>query len=126
MFELSGSLGLWSLFISAFISSTLFPGGSEALLLYLATQTSQNHLAIWGVASLGNTLGGMSTFLLGWWIARRFPHRTLDNKKHQRALGQIRRYGNPALLFSWVPVIGFGQQYLWLLVKRPDTEYCLH
>ena len=106
MFELNDAVGLWSLFVSAFISSTLFPGGSEVLLLFLATQTQQSHLAIWGVASLGNTLGGMSTFLLGWWIARRFPHKTLDAEKHQRALLRVRKYGNPTLLFSWVPVIG--------------------
>lgn len=106
MFEISESTGLWSLFFSAFISSTLLPGGSEVLLLYLASQADPNLLALWSVASLGNTLGGVTSLLMGWWIAVRFPAKTLNEDKHQKALGHLRRFGSPALLLSWLPVIG--------------------
>lgn len=106
MFELDESAGLWSLFISAFISSTLLPGGSEVLLLYLASQTEQSISALWFVASLGNTLGGITSLLLGWWLSRRFPDKSLDEEKHQKALGQIRRFGSLILLLSWMPIIG--------------------
>ena len=106
MFELNASAGLWSLFASAFISSTLLPGGSEALLLYLASQTGHSSLVLLLVATLGNTLGGLTTYGLGWWVAKRFPGKVLDEKKHQRALQRTRRYGSPVLLLSWLPVIG--------------------
>lgn len=106
MFEIEQSAGLWSLFASAFISSTLLPGGSEALLLYLAAQAEYNPYSLWMVASLGNTLGGMTSYGLGWWVAKRFPDKALDEKKHQQALGRIRRYGSSVLLFSWLPIIG--------------------
>lgn len=106
MFELNESAGLWTLFLSAFLSSTLLPGGSEAVLLYLASQTSQNLLLLGLVASIGNTLGGLTSFGLGWWLANRFPDKTLDEEKHQKALERIRRYGSPILLLSWAPVIG--------------------
>ncbi len=106
MLDLDESAGLWSLFLSAFISSTLLPGGSEALLLYLATQTGQNTFSLWLVASLGNTLGGITTLALGWWLAKRYPGKAPGKKKHQAALVKARRYGSPILLFSWVPVIG--------------------
>jgi len=97
---------LISLFFSAFISSTLLPGGSELLLIYLATQTDTNILALWTVASLGNTLGGLTSWLLGYLLIKRFPNRGLDEKKHGQALGQIRRWGSLSLLFSWLPIIG--------------------
>lgn len=97
---------LISLFFSAFISSTLLPGGSELLLVYLATQTETNVLALWLVASLGNTLGGLTSWLLGYWLIKRFPKRGLDEKKHGQALSHIRRWGSFSLLFSWLPIIG--------------------
>ena len=50
------------------------------------------------VATVGNTLGGSSSYLVG----RLFPHRKLGG----RALEWVRRWGSPALLLSWVPIIG--------------------
>ncbi len=100
------SYTLLSLFISAFISSTLLPGGSEVLLLYLATQTNENMLALWLVASAGNTLGGLTSWGLGYWLVVRFPNRGLDEQKHHRALSYLRRWGSASLLLSWLPIIG--------------------
>lgn len=97
---------LISLFFSAFISSTLLPGGSELLLIYLATQTEINVLALWFVASLGNTLGGLTSWALGYLLVKRFPNRGLDEKKHSQALAYLRRWGSLSLLFSWLPIIG--------------------
>ena len=101
---------LLGLFVSAFISSTLLPGGSEVVLLYLATQTDESLLLLWLIASLGNSLGGLTSWGLGWWLAKRFPDKTPDKistgKSHQHALQQIRRWGSPVLLLSWLPIIG--------------------
>ncbi len=66
-------LDLWGLFLSAFISATLFPGGSEAVLAALAYLKQHDPWWLLAIATLGNTLGGLSTFLLGWWLARRVP-----------------------------------------------------
>ncbi len=54
-------LSLWGLFISAFVSATLFPGGSEVVLAALAHGRHYSPGMLLGVATLGNTLGGMST-----------------------------------------------------------------
>ena len=97
---------LAGLFLSAFVSSTLLPGGSEIVLAYLATQTDEPKLTLWLLATAGNTLGGMTSWLLGWWLVNKFPQRGLNEHKHQRALVSIRRWGSAALLFSWVPIIG--------------------
>jgi len=94
--------GLWGLFASAFISSTLMPGGSELALLYLDSQQLFDPLSLLITATIGNTLGGMSSWLIGWYLSSR----TLDEKKYRPALMRIRRWGAPALLLSWLPLIG--------------------
>jgi len=96
---------LWGLFLSAFVSSTLLPGGSEAVLLLLAEQGSADKWLLLAVATAGNTLGGMTTWALGRVLAWRFPARRFMDKE-QQAIARIRRWGSPVLLLSWVPVIG--------------------
>lgn len=95
---------LLGLFSSAFISSTLFPGGSEAILAYLSTQ-EYSALTLLLVATAGNTLGGMSSWLIGRWLVNRRPLAGLK-ERHQTALERMRRWGSPALLLSWLPIIG--------------------
>jgi membrane protein YqaA with SNARE-associated domain len=97
---------LWALFGSAFISSTLLPGGSEVLLAYLGTEPGHDALILLLVASAGNTLGGMTSWGLGWWIRYRFPLRRMEKSEHRKALERIQRWGSPVLLLSWLPVIG--------------------
>lgn len=86
-----------ALFLSAFLSATLLPGGSE--LVFAATlhaQPDQAALAV-VVATVGNTLGGMSTYAM----ARLLPRKELPPR-----LDLVRRYGSLCLLLSWVPLIG--------------------
>jgi membrane protein YqaA with SNARE-associated domain len=97
---------LWSLLGSAFLSSTLLPGGSEAVLAYLASNEVHSHVTLLLVAAVGNTLGGMTSWGIGWLIARKYPARGLVKPAHQQAIERIQRWGSPALLFSWLPLIG--------------------
>lgn len=103
---LSAPSGPVGLFVGSFLASTLLPGGSEAILLYAVHQQPQLQNQFLLIATLGNSLGGLSSWLLGWWLARRFPTQGLSNPRHQRALQQIARRGSPALLLSWLPVVG--------------------
>ena len=101
-------LGLPGLFISAFISSTVAPGGSEALLAYLVNQQIAPVFELISVATLGNTLGALTTYWLGTWTAKKQPLKQFDNPQHQRSLRWISRWGAWTLLFSWLPLIGDG------------------
>lgn len=103
---MSDQLALLALFGNSFLSSTLLPGGSEAGLLYAAYQQLAPAPLLWAVATLGNALGGLSNWLIGWWLRRRFPNRRLGHRRQRRALQAVRRYGSPLLLLSWLPVIG--------------------
>jgi membrane protein YqaA with SNARE-associated domain len=97
-----GSLDLWALFVSAFLASTLLPGGSELVLAAVAQNPDTHAWLILLVASVGNTLGGMTS----WAIGRVIPKRGFERAEIRRATERLRRYGSPILLLSWVPVVG--------------------
>lgn len=103
---MDAAVSLWGLFISSFISATLFPGGSEVVLALLANDAQHNPWLLLGIASLGNTLGGLSTWVLGYLLARRFPIEQRLAPTRQRAVTRLRAWGSPALLLSWLPIIG--------------------
>ncbi|MBI3043291.1 MAG: DedA family protein [Betaproteobacteria bacterium] len=88
---------LWVLFSSSFLAATLLPGGSEAVLFGVLKLHPQQIWPALGVATLGNTLGGMSSYLVG---------RLVPQKKDLPGLPAMQRYGSPALLLSWIPIIG--------------------
>lgn len=92
---------LFALFLSGFLSATLLPGSSE-LTLYASLQVEPNWLWVVGVASLGNTLGGMVNYFIG----KCLPNRTLHKKYGHKIESMVMRYGYWALLLSWLPIIG--------------------
>jgi membrane protein YqaA with SNARE-associated domain len=97
---------LLGLFFSAFLSSTILPGSSEVVFVGLATQGELPHRDLLAMATAGNTLGGMTSWGLGWLIALRYPLTELSKAAHRRAVEHVRKWGSPILLFSWVPVLG--------------------
>ncbi len=99
-------LSLVGLFISAFLSATILPGGSELILAALVHQGDHPAWVLLSVATVGNTLGGMTSWGLGWMISWRYQISRLTKQEHRRAVMQIRRWGSPVLLLSWVPFLG--------------------
>lgn len=98
---MSDVLACASMFGSSFLSATLLPGSSEALLiaLLIAKKTSVYGLLL--AASLGNTLGGLTNILIG----RLLPLKR-QGRWHDTAMTWLHRLGPAALLFSWLPVVG--------------------
>lgn len=96
------------LFVSAFVSATLFPGGSEALLVGLLVSGEYAVLGLLLVATAGNVLGSVVNWGLGRWVVQ-FQDRPwfpLAPEKLSQAQQWYQRYGKWSLLLSWVPVIG--------------------
>ena len=100
---------LWLMFASAFLSATVLPGNSEVIFIVLAipklalgTWLSTDIFLLLFMATLGNGLGSLTTYGIGWWLPQFRPknHRTLWVMK------QLQRYGSLTLLLSWLPVIG--------------------
>ena len=99
-------MSLWLLFFSAFISSTLFPGGSEAALLYLSSEANHPVLLLIIIATLGNVLGAMTSWGIGRLISIRYSVEGLSKSSQQKAVERLKKYGSPILLLSWLPIIG--------------------
>ena len=96
-----------TLFVSAFISATLAPGASEAVLAFLIAHSDLPAGWLLLVATTGNTLGAMTTWLLGLWAAMGYPVEKLtQGQGSPKALVAVRRWGAWALLGSWLPIIG--------------------
>lgn len=92
------ALGLGGVFVSAFVSATILPGNSELVLAALLAKAPGLHWPAIAVATLGNTLGGLTSYAIGRFLPQ--------PASAPRALAIARRFGIPALLFSWVPLIG--------------------
>lgn len=88
---------LGGLFVASFLAATLLPGGSEAVLFAVLRLHPDQAGAALALATLGNTLGGLSTYL----IARLIPAAGLPPR-----LDAVRRWGPPALLLAWAPLVG--------------------
>jgi len=71
-----------------------------ALYAYLRAHPDGAAVAV-AVATLGNTAGGMTTYLVG----RLVPERT-QARLDPRALAWLRRFGAPATLLAWLPLAG--------------------
>lgn len=90
-------VSLGTLFISSFLAATLLPGGSEAVLFAVLKLHPEQFWPALALATLGNTLGGLSSYLIG---------RLIPPSKPLKALDTIKRWGSPALLLSWAPFLG--------------------
>ncbi|HEU0233943.1 MAG TPA: DedA family protein [Gallionella sp.] len=88
---------LLSLFLGSFFAATLLPGGSEVLLFGVLKSYPETLWPALLIATAGNTLGGMVTFGMGW---------LLPQTQQLKHVEKLRRYGTPALLLAWVPLIG--------------------
>ncbi|PSU28356.1 YqaA family protein [Photobacterium lutimaris] len=103
MLELfNGESALWVLFTTGFLSATLLPGGSEANLIATIKLGDNALWLVVVVATIGNTLGGMTNY----WLGRLLPDKTSNEKHGHKALLWLQKYGYWSLFFSWLPVIG--------------------
>lgn len=96
-----------ALFIVSFLAATLLPLGSEWLLVALLLG-GKSPLLVVVIATIGNTLGGATNYLLGRWGSTWLIRKVLriTPEQQQRAEGWFTRYGSLSLLLSWLPVVG--------------------
>ncbi|QHB17361.1 YqaA family protein [Mannheimia pernigra] len=102
---------LITMFFSGLLSSTLLPGNSEIIFTTIASQHilanqtiySSSLFALLSVATVGNSLGSLITYVMG--LQLPYPKKA-DNFYTQWALEKCKKYGVLVLLFSWLPIVG--------------------
>jgi membrane protein YqaA with SNARE-associated domain len=90
-------VSLGALFIGSFLAATLLPGGSEALLFGVLKLHPEQFWPALAVATFGNTLGGLSSYLIG---------RLIPPTKPIKGVDSVKRWGSATLLLSWLPFLG--------------------
>lgn len=93
---------LLTLFIASFLAATILPGGSEALLIYNLSEHPELVWILVFVASIGNSLGSLTSYSLGYIGAKKLTKIQLGARSTQ----WIKNYGVYSLLLSWLPLIG--------------------
>lgn len=93
----------WLLFFSGFISSTLFPGGSEVLFIYYLKQQFALKWGFFLAVTIGNSLGAVVTYFMGYYFNY---GQQKAAEKYPKTLVFCNKWGSLALLLSWLPIIG--------------------
>ena len=95
------------IFVLCFLSASILPAASEPY--YMVIVAKYNSLLLPVIfATVGNTLGGLTTFLIG----RKGGEIALkrmsgkNQKRYDRAVNFINKFGPAAMLISWIPVLG--------------------
>lgn len=99
--------GYPGLFVSAFLAGSLIPFSSEIVLLTLV-KLGLNPMTCLMLATLGNTLGGMTCYGMGWagrtdWIER-FLH--VKQEKVDRMQRFLQGKGSMMAFFAFLPFVG--------------------
>ena len=101
------SYGLWGLFIGSFLAATVVPFSSDALYAGILL-AGCNPVSCLIVGTIGNWVGGLTSFGIGWlgkweWIEKWF-HVKKETLEKQRS--RIDRFGVWLALFTWLPFVG--------------------
>ena len=91
-------MALLTLFVWSFLAATILPLGSEPALAAIVRRDAAFALPV-VIATAGNYAGACTTY----WLAGRV---TRTSARIARASESLRRWGTPALLLSWVPILG--------------------
>ncbi len=105
---MSGAYGLFLLFTGAFLSATILPAQSEALLAALKTGQQYDVVLLVVIATIGNVLGAVVNWILGRYLIN-FKNRVWFPFKQsliEKASSIFNRWGVWTLLLAWVPFIG--------------------
>ena len=104
---LINNYSLISLFCLSFLAATVLPLGSEWLLIALIVQGEPASQVI-TVATIGNFIGGLTTYGLGYYGSNFINTRILRISEANlgKAMTFYQKYGSWSLLLSWVPIIG--------------------
>lgn len=113
------------LFFSALISATLFPLGSEALLIYDINQGLNIYLLLF-FATFGNVLGSVINYYFGLkgeeYLEKK---RYLKKEKMFKYKELFSRYGGYSLLLAWVPIIGDPITFIAGILKYDFKKFLI-
>ena len=124
MTEASAFLGI---FLTAFLAATLVPAQSEISLGYLILYTDHSLGLLIVFASLGNTLGAVINWLIGFGLAKSVIklEKIQVSPRYQKILSWYQKFGQWTLVLSWLPIIGDPITLIAGILKIPFKNFFL-
>ncbi len=95
------TVGLSSVFIISFVAATLIPMGSEPAVFAVIKANPAMFWTVIVVASIGNTLGGVVNYWMGYGAKQVFA-----KERQSRWFPWLERFGAKSMLLAWLPGIG--------------------
>ena len=99
--------GYWGLFLGSFLASTIVPFSSDVLYAGILLMGANPWLSL-VIVTLGNWLGGLTSYGLGYlgkwqWIEKVFKVKLEQLEKQKE---KISKYGAALAFFTWLPFVG--------------------
>lgn len=94
-------VGLTSVFFISLLSATLLPMGSEPAVFAVVKANGALFWPVIGVATVGNTLGGVISYWMGYGAKQAFAR-----ERESRWFGWLQCFGAKTMLLAWLPAIG--------------------
>lgn len=94
-------VGLTSVFLISFVSATLIPMGSEPAVFAVIKANPELFWAVILVATIGNTLGGVVDYGMGY-----AAKQTFSRERDSFWFAWLQRFGAKTMLLGWLPGIG--------------------
>ncbi len=94
-------------FLWCVLSASIVPISSEPYYMSVVVKYQSMYLPLI-IATIGNTLGGLTTFLIGRKGGEIIVKRASDKNKarYDQAVNFIHRFGPVSMLISWIPLFG--------------------
>ncbi|MEP3244120.1 MAG: YqaA family protein [Sneathiella sp.] len=115
------------LLLTAFLSATLLPGSSEALLSGLVLLEEYDPFLLLVFATTGNVLGAVFNWFCGFFLMSFQDRRWFPVSKAQitKATAWYQKYGLWSLLLAWMPVIGDPLTVVAGILRAPFLPFLL-
>ena len=116
-----------SLFTISFLAATILPFSSELTLAGLIATSNYDNLLLLIIATLGNVLGSVVNWALGFYSRNLTTKKWFPFKDQQieSSSKQFNKFGKWSLLFAWVPVIGDPLTLVAGLFRVKFTEFLI-
>jgi membrane protein YqaA with SNARE-associated domain len=100
--------GYWGLFVGSFLAATVVPFSSDIIYIGILLLPGSNPWTALIVVTVGNWLGGISSYGLGYLGKWKWIEKLCKVKPEQleKQRNRIEKYGAWLALFTWLPLVG--------------------
>ena len=115
------------IFKTSFLASTVLPLGSEPLFIYYLNQDDLNKLLLLFSATVGNSLGSMTTFFIGWYLPlnKALQKLSIKEEKFKKISEYLEKKSFLFSFFCFLPIVGDIIAFYYGVYRSGPLRFCL-